>query len=85
MNNSMQSIRVGLFFLIGLALLWVTFESLNGGRLFRPKGYALTARFNNLKGLHDGDDVLMAGVRIGSVSRTTLAGRQAEAILSIQP
>jgi phospholipid/cholesterol/gamma-HCH transport system substrate-binding protein len=85
MNNRTQSIRVGLFFLLGLALLWVTFESLNGGRVFRPKGYTLFARFENLKGLHDGDDILMAGVKIGSVKQTRLAGHQAEAVLIIQP
>jgi phospholipid/cholesterol/gamma-HCH transport system substrate-binding protein len=85
MNNRMQSIRVGLFFLLGLALVWVTFESLNGGRVFKQKGYALIARFDNLKGLHDGDDILMAGVRIGSVRQTHLAGRRAEAIFSILP
>lgn len=85
MNNRMQSIRVGLFFLLGLALLWVTFESLNGGHVFKPKGYALLARFDNLKGLHDGDDILMAGVRIGSVKQTRLVERRAEAVLSILP
>ena len=85
MNNRMQSIRVGLFFLLGVALLWVTFESLNGGRVFKTKGYMLLARFDNLKGLHDGDDILMAGVRVGSVRQTRLAGRRAEAVFSIQP
>jgi phospholipid/cholesterol/gamma-HCH transport system substrate-binding protein len=85
MNNRMQSIRVGLFFLLGLALLWVTFESLNGGRVFKQKGYPLVARFDNLKGLHDGDDIMMAGVRIGSVKQTRLVDRRAEAVLNIQP
>jgi len=85
MNNRMQTIRVGLFFLLGLALLWVTFESLNGGRVFKQTGYTLLARFDNLKGLHDGDDILMAGVRIGAVAKTRLADRRAEAVLSIQP
>lgn len=85
MNNRMQTIRVGLFFLLGLALLWVTFESLSGGRVFKPKGYTLIARFDNLKGLLKGDDVLIAGVRVGTVSQTRLAGRQAEAVLSIEP
>ena len=31
MNNKLQTVRVGLFFLLGLALAWITFESLNGG------------------------------------------------------
>jgi phospholipid/cholesterol/gamma-HCH transport system substrate-binding protein len=81
----MQSIRIGLFFLLGMALLWVTFESLNGGRVFKQKGYALLAHFDNLKGLHDGDDILMAGVRIGAVKQTRLVERRAEAVLSILP
>jgi phospholipid/cholesterol/gamma-HCH transport system substrate-binding protein len=86
MNNRMQNIRVGLFFLLGLALLWVTFESLSGaGRLFKAKGYKLTARFDNLKGLYKGDEVLIAGVRVGTVAQTRLAGRQAEVVLQIDP
>ena len=83
-NNRIQVIRVGLFFLLGLALLWTTFVALNGGRFsFKEKGYSLTARFDNLKGLKKGDEVTMAGVKIGSVTETLLAGRQAEAILNI--
>jgi phospholipid/cholesterol/gamma-HCH transport system substrate-binding protein len=85
MNNRMQSIRVGLFFLLGLALLWVTFQSLSGGRIWKEKGYPLIARFDNLKGLRNGDDVLMAGVRIGTVAQTRLAGRMAEAVVTIEP
>ncbi len=85
MNNRMQTIRVGLFALLGLALLWITFESLNGGRVFKEKGYELVARFDNLKGLQKGDDVLIAGVRVGAVSQTRLVGRQAEAVLAIEP
>lgn len=85
MNNRTQNIRIGLFFLLGLALLWVTYASLNGGRVFKQKGYILLARFDNLKGLRAGDDVLMAGVRIGAVDQTRLTGRQAEAVLRIEP
>jgi phospholipid/cholesterol/gamma-HCH transport system substrate-binding protein len=85
MNNRMQAIRVGLFFLLGLALLWVTAQSLSGGRIFKEKGYSLVARFDNLKGLQKGDDVLMAGVRIGSVAQVRLVDRQAEAVLTIDP
>ena len=81
MNNRMLTIRVGLFFLLGLALLWVTFESLNGGRVFKQKGYSLIAHFDNLKGLHDGDD----RVTIGAVAKTRLADRRAEAVLNIVP
>jgi phospholipid/cholesterol/gamma-HCH transport system substrate-binding protein len=85
MNNTSQTIRVGLFFLLGLALAWITFESLNGGRLFKKEGYSLVAGFANLKGLKNGDEVRMAGVKVGTVELTRLAGNRVEALLAIEP
>jgi phospholipid/cholesterol/gamma-HCH transport system substrate-binding protein len=85
MNNTQQTFRVGLFFLLGLALAWVTFESLTGGHVFKPKGYMLVAGFANLKGLKNGDEVLMAGVKIGTVESTRLGPQRVEAILNIEP
>src|SRR3954468_2830463 len=82
MNNTQQTVRVGLFFLLGLALVWVTFETLSGGKVFQDKGYNLIAGFETLKELKEGDEVRMAGVKIGEVAKTQLAGgRRAEAIL----
>lgn len=85
MNNNQQTVRVGLFFLLGCALAWITFESLSGGRIFRPEGYTLVAPFANLKGLKNGDEVLMAGVKIGSVAETRLGRQRVEAVLAIDP
>ena len=85
MNNSQQTARVGLFFLLGLALIWVTFQTLNGGAVFRDKGYMLIAGYESLKELKQGDEVRMAGVKIGSIELTRLAGRRAEAVLRIDP
>lgn len=85
MNNSQQTARVGLFFLLGLALVWVTFETLSGGKVFEKKGYSVVAGFDTLKELKQGDEVRMAGVKIGAVGQTRLAGRRAEAILDINP
>jgi len=85
MNNTAQSIRVGLFFILGLALAWITFESLNGGRIFKEQGYTLIAGFANLKGLKTGDEIRMAGVKIGSVASTRLATNRVEAVLTIDP
>lgn len=85
MNNKSQTVRVGLFALLGLALAWITIESLNGGRIFRPKGYTLVAGFANLKGLKSGDEIRMAGVKIGSITTTRLAAHRVEALLSVDP
>jgi phospholipid/cholesterol/gamma-HCH transport system substrate-binding protein len=86
MNNAQQTARVGLFFLLGLALTWVTFETLSDGKVFKDRGYILIAGFESLKELKQGDEVRMAGVKIGSVEETRLAGsRRAEAVLRIDP
>lgn len=85
MNNSSQTIRVGLFFLLGLALTWITFEALNGGQIFNQKGYTLVAGFANLKGLKTGDEVRMAGVKVGTISLTRLAPHRVEALLRVEP
>jgi len=85
MNNNHITIRVGLFFILGLALAWITFESLSGGQIFKKKGYTLVAPFGNLKGLKTGDEVLMAGVKIGSVKDTRLGRERVEAVLAIDP
>lgn len=85
MNNPQQSVRVGLFTLLGIALAWITFEALSGGQIFKPEGYTLVAPFANLKGLKAGDEVLMAGVNIGSVAETRLGQQRVEAVLTIDP
>jgi len=85
MNNTQQTLRVGLFFLLGVALVWVTFETLGSGKIWKDKGYTLVAGFDNLRELKVGDEVRMAGVKIGAVEKTRLANRRAEAVLRIDP
>lgn len=85
MNTAQQTARVGLFFLLGVALVWVTYETLSGGKIFAPKSHTLIARFDDLRQLKATDDVRLAGVKIGSVMKTRLAGRQGEAVLEIDP
>lgn len=84
MNNTQMSARVGLFFLIGIVLVWVTFEALHGNSVDKKHGYTVVAGFSTLKELKAGDDVRMAGVRIGTVDLTRLANGRAEAVLRIQ-
>ncbi|MES2697950.1 MAG: MlaD family protein [Verrucomicrobiota bacterium] len=85
MNNLQQTARVGLFFILGVALIWVTFETLSGGKVFKDQGYHIVAGFETLKELKAGDEVRMAGVKIGEVEKTRLAGRRAEALMRIGP
>ncbi len=85
MNTTQQTARVGLFFLLGVALVWVTFETLSDGKLFEERSHTLVAGFDDLRQLKTGDEVRLAGVKVGSVQKTRLAGRRAEAVLQIDP
>lgn len=85
MTTTQNTARVGLFFLLGLALIWVSYETLSDGKALKSRGYTLIAGFENLKELKTGDDIRMAGVKIGAVQETRLAGRRAEAVLRIEP
>lgn len=85
MTTTQNTARVGLFFLLGVALIWVTFETLGDGNALRKKGYTVIAGFENLKELKSGDDVRMAGVKIGVVDSTRLENQRAVAVLRIDP
>ena len=85
MNTKQQTARVGLFFLLGVALIWVTFETLSDGKLFEERQHVLIAGFDDLRQLKAGDEVRLAGVKVGSVKATRLAGRRAEAVLQVDP
>jgi len=85
MNTASQSIRVGLFFVLGVALIWIAYETLSGSRLERSDGYRVEASFENLQQLKVSDEVRMAGVRIGNVGVTRLDGVRAVAVLVIDP
>jgi phospholipid/cholesterol/gamma-HCH transport system substrate-binding protein len=85
MNNTQMSARVGLFFAIGVVLIWVTYDALRGNSINRKHGYTLVAGFPTLKELKSGDEVRMAGVKIGTVEVTRLASTRAEAVLRILP
>ena len=60
-----------------------SFETLSGGKLFRDDGYTLVAGFPSLKDLKVGDEVRMAGVKVGAVEKTRLGHGRAEAVLRI--
>lgn len=85
MNQTQNTVRVGLFFILGIALIWVTYTTLSQSSNFSKNGYALVAGFKDLKALKTGDDVRMAGVRVGMVESTRLGADRAEAVLRIDP
>lgn len=75
--NANQSIRVGAFFLLGVGLLWIVYETLSGGRLDNSNGYRITGTFTDIQQLKPTSEVRLAGVRIGTVVSTELDGTRA--------
>jgi len=72
MNQSIQAARVGLFFILGLALIYVVYTIVGNKTIQKENAYTLIAPFSDLKGLTVGSDVRIAGVRVGAVQSTRL-------------
>lgn len=85
MNHAYQTVRVGLFFILGLALIYVTYTVIGDQRMRQGAGYQVVAVFDDIKTVSRGADVRMAGVRIGEVESTRLDGGRGEIVLRIQP
>jgi phospholipid/cholesterol/gamma-HCH transport system substrate-binding protein len=63
--------KVGLFFLVGILLVVLAIEVTVGTGLL-TKGYHLYAKYPNVQGLRSGDDVQVAGLKLGKVEGITL-------------
>lgn len=83
MNHTYQTVRVGLFFLIGLALIYVVYSVIGDQRLREGSGYKIMATYDDIKTVTRGADVRMAGVRIGEVESTFLRNGRGEMALRI--
>lgn len=85
MNTTFQSIRVGLFFLLGMGLIYTVYMVIGDKGIQGADGYRLTAEFDTLKTLTPGSEVRMAGVRIGQVTLTELSSGRGRITLAIDP
>lgn len=63
--------KVGLFFLLGLGLVFVAIEVTVGTSLF-TSGYHLHVNYRSAEGLRSGDEVRVAGLKLGRVDALTL-------------
>jgi phospholipid/cholesterol/gamma-HCH transport system substrate-binding protein len=80
-----QTLTVGVFALLGIALIYTTYSALTqSGTFSQRQGYTLEAEFRDLMLLRVGDDIRMAGVRIGAVERVALRGNTAVAFMRIE-
>ncbi len=90
-NLSFSQLRVGIFVLVGLAIL--AFLILNATGEFNPfeRKFQLRVRFADADGLREGAEVQLAGVTIGKVTKVSLLppdnpdNAKVEAILKVDP
>jgi phospholipid/cholesterol/gamma-HCH transport system substrate-binding protein len=69
MQSKALELMVGAFFMLGVAAVFtLTFRVASVGGLSDPKGFSVSADFENIGGLKPGAAVTLAGVRIGRVS-----------------
>lgn len=85
MKHSLQAIRVGVFFALGLVLIYAVFSVIGDHDFGGERGYSLEARFGNVATLTEGTDVRMAGVRIGAVRSISLVEGTGQVVLMIRP
>ena len=77
--------KVGLFFLIGLAILGViTFRVANIGEYFKPKVY-YKVFFPSASGLNPDDPVAVAGLKVGKIKSLELKENGVLMTLAIDP
>jgi phospholipid/cholesterol/gamma-HCH transport system substrate-binding protein len=72
MNKTVQSFNIGLFFILGLVLIYFVYEALNNKNIGRQKGYTIVASFDHLRQISPGDPVRIAGVKTGNVKNVGL-------------
>ena len=80
MKENVLEILVGSVVLI-LAFVFVIFSLSNTG--FQQKGKFINAEFGNVAGLKVGDDVLIAGIKVGEVSSNTLDNKSYLAVVKL--
>ena len=80
MKENVLEILVGSVVLI-LAFVFVIFSLSNTG--FQQKGKFINAEFGNVAGLKVGDDVLIAGIKVGEVSSNTLDSKSYLAVVKL--
>ncbi len=75
-------IGLSLFLVAAIVVTWLVYGTLDRGISGDTKTY--TARFTDVTGLHAGDDVRVAGVRVGRIDSVELDGSAAKVTFRVQ-
>jgi len=75
-------VKVGLFFILGVATLLVVYEILGGFNFLTP-GVTYTTTFHSANGLRVGDPVRLSGIDVGAVSDLRVADNAIEVSMRV--
>jgi phospholipid/cholesterol/gamma-HCH transport system substrate-binding protein len=78
-----RKVIVGLFIILGLAILVVGVFSLGGQKKTFVKGFTVNTVFDDVSGLQKGNNVWLSGVKIGMVKRMTFL-RNSKVLVSME-
>ncbi len=85
-NQKKRGVIVGLFVLVGIAILLATIFTLGGQKKTFANGIPVYAVFDNVNGLQAGNNIWFSGVKVGTVRRLGLLnGGRVEVDMSIDP
>lgn len=71
MKQNLIETFVGLAVLV-ITIIFLVFAYKTGNSKSNTKGYTLLATFQNIEGIMVGSDVMIAGIKVGSVKKITL-------------
>jgi len=77
--------KVGVFVIVGIALLVFMSLKVGGLRIGKREGYTLYATFDSAAGIDPNASVKIAGVEVGRVDKITLTGNKARIALRMRP
>jgi len=84
--QSKRAAIVGIFILVGMAILMAAVFTLGNQRKAFSKGIPVKAIFDNVNGLQAGNNIWFSGVKIGAVRRLQLiSGARVEVDMNIDP
>lgn len=72
-TKNTRSVVIGIFILIGIAILILTILTLGGQQRAFGKTITVKAAFDDVNGLQKGNNIWFSGVKIGTVKKITIA------------
>ncbi len=85
MKENKRAVIVGIFVLLGLAILIITILTLGSQKKLFNKSIQVKAIFNDVQGLSKGNNVWFSGVKIGTIKSIAFYGKsQVEVIMSLE-